>query len=36
MITTVRKSIISERICALRAEKMEAINKAIKFALGLE
>ena len=35
-ITTVRKSIITERICALRAEKMEAVDKAIRFALGLE
>ncbi len=35
-ITTVRKSIINERVCALRVEKMDAINKAIKFALGLE
>ncbi|MBU4305757.1 MAG: type II toxin-antitoxin system PemK/MazF family toxin [Candidatus Omnitrophica bacterium] len=35
-VTTVRKSIITERICALRAEKMEAVNKAINFALGLE
>lgn len=34
-ITTIRKSILTERICALRSEKMEAINNAIKFALAL-
>ena len=35
-ITTIRKSILSERICLLRSEKIEAINKAIGFALGLD
>ena len=35
-ITTLRKSILTERICALKAEKMRAVNKAIKFALALE
>lgn len=35
-ITTIRKSILTQRICALRAEKMQAINRAIKFALALE
>jgi mRNA interferase MazF len=35
-IMTIRKSILTERICALKVEKMQAINKAIKFALALE
>ena len=35
-ITTIRKSILTERICALKAEKMHSINKAIKFALALD
>lgn len=35
-ITTIRKAIITKRICSLRAEKIEQINKAIKFALGLD
>lgn len=35
-ITTIRKSILSKRISSLRADKIEQINKAIKFALGLE
>ncbi len=35
-ITTIRKSILTERICALKVEKIHAINRAIKFALALE
>ena len=35
-ITTIRKSILTERICALKAERMQAVNRAIKFALGLD
>ncbi len=35
-ITTIRKGILTKRICSLRAEKIEQINKAIKFALALE
>ena len=35
-ITTIRKSILSERICALKANKMHAVNRAIKFALALD
>ena len=35
-ITTVRKAILTKRICSLKADKMEQIDKAIKFALGLE
>ncbi len=35
-ITTIRKSILVERICALRVEKMAEINRAIKFALAIE
>ncbi len=34
-ITTIRKSILKERICLLRQEKMNSINEAIKFALAL-
>lgn len=35
-ISTIRKSILRERICALKAEKIHAVNKAIKFALDLD
>ena len=35
-LTTIRKSIITKRICSLRAEKIEQINTAIKFALALK
>ena len=35
-ISTIRKSILTHRICALKAEKMHTINKAIKFALALD
>ena len=35
-IVTIRKSILTERICTLKAEKIQAINKAIKFALALD
>ncbi|MFH1442118.1 MAG: type II toxin-antitoxin system PemK/MazF family toxin [Candidatus Omnitrophota bacterium] len=35
-ITTIRKAIITKRICSLRAEKIEQINKAIKFAQALD
>jgi mRNA interferase MazF len=35
-ITTVRKAILTKRICSLSPEKMEQIDKAIKFALALE
>ncbi len=35
-ITTIRKAILSKRICSLSSEKMEQIDKAIKFALALE
>ena len=35
-ITTVRKAILLKRICSLKAEKINQINKAIKFALSLE
>ena len=34
-ITTIRKSILIKRICALRAEKMHAVDKALRFALAL-
>ncbi len=35
-IVTIRKSILTKRICSLRTEKIAQINKAIKFALALE
>ena len=35
-ITTVRKAIITKRISSLNTEKIEQIDKAIKFALALE
>jgi mRNA interferase MazF len=35
-ITTIRKAILLERICSLKAEKINQIDKAIKFALSLE
>ena len=34
-ITTIRKSILLKKICSLRAEKIDLIDKAIMFALGL-
>ena len=34
-ITTIRKSILTKRISALRVEKMHAVDKALKFALAL-
>ena len=35
-ITTIRRAILTKRICSLRSDKVEQINKAIKFALDLE
>lgn len=35
-ISTVRKAILTKRICSLRSDKINQINKAIKFALALE
>ena len=35
-VTTLRKSILTERICALQHEKIKAIDHALKFSLGLE
>ena len=35
-ITTVRKSILIDKICTLKTEKIQAINSAIKFALALD
>jgi len=35
-ITTIRKAILTKRICSLSSEKMGQIDKAIKFALALE
>jgi mRNA interferase MazF len=35
-ITTIRKAILTKRICSLSSERMEQIDKAIKFALAIE
>ena len=35
-IITIRKSLLKERICLLRQEKIESVNKAIKFALDID
>jgi mRNA interferase MazF len=35
-MATIRKSLLVERIGALRADKIQAVNEAIKFALGME
>lgn len=35
-LTTIKKSLLTQRICALKAEKMHAINRAIKFGLALD
>lgn len=35
-VTTVRKAILTQRLCSLKQEKIEQIDKAIKFALALE
>jgi len=34
--TTIRKAILAKRICSLNSEKIEQVDKAIKFALALE
>jgi len=34
-IITIRKSLLNERICLLKAEKIEKINSAMKFALDI-
>ncbi|MDH7514020.1 MAG: type II toxin-antitoxin system PemK/MazF family toxin [Clostridiales bacterium] len=34
-IVTIRKELLSERICLLRSDKIEQVNKAIKFALSI-
>lgn len=35
-ISTIPKSALIKRICSLRSDKMEEINKAVKFALLIE
>jgi len=35
-ITTIRKANLTKRICSLSSEKIELVDKAIKFALALE
>lgn len=34
-IVTIRKELLSERICLLRSDKIEQVNKAMKFALSI-
>ena len=36
MIITIRKSLLVERICLLKQEKISSVGKAIKFALALD
>ncbi|MBI5881535.1 MAG: type II toxin-antitoxin system PemK/MazF family toxin [Elusimicrobia bacterium] len=36
VLLTIPKALIEERICGLSAEKMSAVNRAAKFALGLD
>ncbi len=35
-ITTMKKSLLSDRITSLKSDKIHAVNKAIKFSLALE
>jgi mRNA interferase MazF len=35
-LATIRKAILSKKICSLSPEKMEKIDQAVKFALSLE
>ena len=35
-LTTIKKSLLTQRICALKAEKVHAIDCAIRFALALD
>ena len=35
-ITTIRKGILIERFCSLKAEKIEQIDEALRFALAIE
>jgi mRNA interferase MazF len=35
-ITTIRKAVLTERVCSLKADKINRINKAIQFALALK
>ena len=35
-ITTIRKSVLKERICILSSEKIDQVNKAIMFAVDLD
>lgn len=34
-IATIRKELLSQRICLLRSEKIELVNEALKFALSI-
>ena len=34
-ITTIRKAVLIKRICSLRTEKVEQVDRSIKFALSL-
>ena len=35
-VTTIRKATLTKRICTLRSDKIEQINKELKFALDLD
>ncbi len=35
-ITTIRKAVLTKRVCSLSSESVEQVDKAIKFALALE
>jgi len=35
-ITTIRKSLLLQKICTLSLEKMDDVDRAIRFALGIE
>lgn len=35
-ISTIRKSLLSQRICSLKLNKVSQVNRALKFALDLE
>ena len=35
-ITTIRKSLLAQKICKLSLEKMNEVDRALRFALGIE
>ena len=36
VLLTIRKALLTRRICSLSYEKMESVNQAVKFALALD